>query len=113
MYSEPSAGIRTTTYRVISELRHPPPGMICVLTLDWKCLITEISRWARLCDAPTSPPRRARLQLRRSEWLAYECDFLIEKNFLSLENSVGKYFLGWLLGVPTVVLIAIYVVFHH
>jgi len=27
--------------------------------------------------------------------------------------NMGKYFLGWLLGVPVVVLVLIYLVFHH
>jgi hypothetical protein len=31
----------------------------------------------------------------------------------NLEMNMGKYFLGWLLGVPVVVLVLIYLVFHH
>jgi hypothetical protein len=30
----------------------------------------------------------------------------------SLRNAMGKYFLGWLLGVPAVVLVGIYLVTH-
>ena len=37
-------------------------------------------------------------------------------NLLSLqllqENDMGKYFLGWILGVPAVVLVGIYLVTH-
>ena len=29
-----------------------------------------------------------------------------------LENEMGKYFLGWILGVPVVVLVGIYLVMH-
>jgi hypothetical protein len=29
------------------------------------------------------------------------------------EMMMGKYFLGWLLGVPVVVLAVVYLVFHH
>jgi hypothetical protein len=28
------------------------------------------------------------------------------------EMAMGKYFLGWLLGVPVVVLVVVYLVFH-
>ena len=28
------------------------------------------------------------------------------------ENIMGKYFLGWLLGVPAIVLVLLYLVFH-
>ena len=28
------------------------------------------------------------------------------------ENGMGKYFIGWLLGVPAIVLVLLYLVFH-
>ena len=31
---------------------------------------------------------------------------------LPLENVMGKYFLGWVLGVPVVVLVGVYLVTH-
>jgi hypothetical protein len=31
---------------------------------------------------------------------------------ISLESDMGKYFLGWILGVPAVVLVGIYLVAH-
>jgi len=34
----------------------------------------------------------------------------VQQNFL--ESEMGKYFLGWILGVPVVVLLGIYVVMH-
>jgi hypothetical protein len=36
---------------------------------------------------------------------------LSHRNF-SVENSMGKYFLGWILGVPVVVLVGVYLVTH-
>jgi hypothetical protein len=29
-----------------------------------------------------------------------------------VENAMGKYFLGWILGVPVVVLVGVYLVTH-
>ena len=29
------------------------------------------------------------------------------------EHFMGKYLVGWLLGVPVIVLVLIYIVFHH
>jgi hypothetical protein len=29
------------------------------------------------------------------------------------EMAMGKYFLGWMLGVPVVVLVVVYLIFHH
>jgi hypothetical protein len=29
-----------------------------------------------------------------------------------LEMNMGKYFIGWLLGVPAIVLVLLYLVFH-
>jgi hypothetical protein len=31
---------------------------------------------------------------------------------LMQETTMGKYFLGWLLGVPVVVLVVVYLIFH-
>jgi hypothetical protein len=30
----------------------------------------------------------------------------------SFENTMGKYFIGWLLGVPAIVLVVLYFFFH-
>ena len=29
------------------------------------------------------------------------------------EMAMGKYFVGWLLGIPAVVLVVVYLLFHH
>jgi hypothetical protein len=38
-----------------------------------------------------------------------QTDQLLDK---TLENEMGKYFLGWLLGVPAIVLVLIYFFMH-
>ena len=35
------------------------------------------------------------------------------ESLLKLEHFMGKYLVGWLLGVPLIVLMVIYFVFHH
>jgi hypothetical protein len=35
------------------------------------------------------------------------------EDILNTENLMGKYLLGWVLGVPVVVLVIVYLVFHH
>jgi hypothetical protein len=30
-----------------------------------------------------------------------------------MERAMGKYFLGWILGVPVVVLVVVFLIFHH
>jgi hypothetical protein len=37
--------------------------------------------------------------------------YFSHRNF-SVENMMGKYFLGWILGVPVVVLVGVYLVTH-
>jgi len=36
---------------------------------------------------------------------------LIHRNALREENIMGKYFIGWLLGIPAVVLVILYFIF--
>ena len=51
--------------------------------------------------------------LRRHCWRKRACDLPLNATFLSTcEDIMGKYFLGWLLGVPALVLVLIYFFFR-
>jgi|GEM_PF-4980764 len=39
--------------------------------------------------------------------------WLADKSHPSLpENDMGKYFIGWLLGIPAIILVLLYLIFH-
>lgn len=47
---------------------------------------------------------------------AYRCGFFLlasftHRNAIHKENIMGKYFIGWLLGIPAVVLVILYFIF--
>jgi hypothetical protein len=72
-------------------------------------LARRADRLARLCASTVASPTQQR-EMHLPRVSRRPSTVNSPKSFQ--ENEMGKYFLGWILGVPVVVLVGIYLVMH-